>query len=244
MQTLTTTTVIENDEIFTDYSKAYDMMLKINPAYQELQSLFKLQLQKLQISKNAPIKVLDIGGGTGNFSVLVKEYFPNCQITLLEPNSGMIDRAKTKLPSKSMDYDTTPFEKWDTSIKYDLVICMHALYLMPNPKLLIPKIVEHMAPGASALICDIGKPINVLSWSIYLFQKLIVRYGLNETINYFRQGKQISEANKKISKLQRKKNPWEHNLSQFKLYFSQYLTVHDGFSCYRGYSNFVRCVKE
>jgi len=224
MQTFTTTTVIENDKIFTDYSKVYDMMLEINPAYQELQKLFKLQLQKLQINNNAPIKVLDIGGGTGNFSVL--------------------DRAKTKLPSKSMDYDTTPFEKWDTSIKYDLVICVHALYLMPNPKLLIPKIVDHMAPGANALICDIGKPINVFSWSIYLFRKLIVKYGLNQTINYFRQGNQISEANKKISKLQRKKNPWKHNLSQFKLYFSQYLTVHEGFSCYRGYSNFVRCVKE
>jgi|GEM_PF-5017509 len=243
MQTLTTTTQLQNDQIFDDYSQSYDMMLELNPAYQELQMLFKSQLQKLSIDRSKAIKVLDIGGGTGNFSVLVKEIFPNAQITLLEPNRGMIDRAKTKLPSRSMDYDTTAFEKWDSSIKYDLVICIHALYLMPNPKLLIPKIAGHLAPGGNAIICDIGKPINVLNWSIYLFRKLIVKYSLEETLAYFRKGKQITKANKKISALQRKKNPWKHNLSQFKLYFSQYLIVDEGFSCYRGYSNFIRCVK-
>lgn len=234
---------IDQKELFDDYSKGYDLMLKVNPAYQELIQKFTLHVMALPHDHQSDISVLDIGGGTGNFSKVIYDLFPNAKIDIIEPSSGMIALAKEKMPRTSTSFHETTLQKFKVRQQYDIVICVHALYLMENPKLQIPKMHELVKAGGHLLICDIGKKINVLDWSIYLFRKLIVKLGWSETIRYFNIGKAIKKANQKIGKIQNKGQVWRHSLKDFEAYFSPFFNILKAFNCYRNHSRFLICRK-
>lgn len=229
--------------IFDDYSLAYDLLLEVSPPYQQLQQYLKDALKYLFIDPLAEIRVLDIGAGTGNFSRVVLDCFPNATIDIVEPNRPMLERAYDKLQDGKVTGYNMTFQEFKYKQSYDLVICFHALYLMDCPKLQIPKFGDILCPKGHLIICDIGKKINVLDWSIYLFGKLYFKYGWKQSMHYFKIAKAITTSNKKISKLQSQGQSWVHSLSEFNAHIRPFFSIQQSFKCYRGYSNFIVGIK-
>jgi len=114
---------------FDSYSRKYDMLLTYSPPYQEIGKRIVSALQE-QYDREDRFTVLDIGGGTGNFSKKVQDAFPNVVIHLLEPNAHMSAIAQQKLDNIS--FLNTPFEQFESTQQFDVILCVHALYLMPS----------------------------------------------------------------------------------------------------------------
>ena len=167
--------------------------------------------------------------------------FKNAEIYLLEPNNAMRSIAQRKLQKTNTYFLNTPFEEYQPSKTFDMILCVHALYLMPSSKQLIPKFRELMHNQSTLMICDIGQVINVKDWTIYLFKENLKTHGLLKTIQFWRVASEIKVANRTIEKQQRNSGLWSHTLEEFQEWFSEYYKVPTAFSCYRGCSNFLVC---
>lgn len=225
---------------FAEYSRKYDMLLQYSPPYQEIGELLMKELEG-KFSFEAPLRILDVGGGTGNFSKLLLSTFPNAKLTFLEPSSEMMEIAKGKLYNYKVDFLNNVFEEFQIAKKFDLIICIHALYLMPMSIKLVPKFREMMHHNSILMVCDIGQEIKVYDWYLHIAWENLKRHGLLKTIQLLRSSAEIKSANLDIQKKQQSGEIWKHSLSEFRSYFSQYYDVLTGFSCYRGCSNFLTC---
>lgn len=238
-QILSSPSQLVNDFIFDDYSKAYDLMLTINPAYQLLLRQFEESLLELKINKNKALKVLDIGAGTGNFSRIIQDHFPFAHIDILEPNEPMSQCAKAKLDPKKTTIINREFQQFEPEKKYDLIICIHALYLMKNPKLQIPKIKFHLKKTGNIMICDIGKTINVINWSFYIYGRILLKEGFSKMKTCIEQTMAIKKANISIQNNQKEGIYWNHNLKQFRSFLEPFFKIKKSFNTYRNHSRFV-----
>lgn len=225
---------------FDDYSRKYDMLLTYSPPYQAIGQHILSELQK-KYSVHDSFTLLDVGGGTGNFAKIVQDAFPNVEIHLLEPNDAMRAIAQQKLQKIKIHFVSTSFEQYQSPQSFDVVLCIHALYLMPQSKQLIPKFKDLMHAQSLLLICDIGQVINVRDWTIYLFRENLKKHGLLKTIQFWRLASEIKVANRAIEKQQRGSTLWSHTLEEFKEWFSEYYNILTAFNCYRGCSNFLVC---
>ena len=65
--------------------------------------------------------ILDIGCGTGNYTSLLKKKFPKARITALDISSEMVDIARNKLGSESIDFIIADAEEIDIRKSFDLI---------------------------------------------------------------------------------------------------------------------------
>ena len=76
------------------YAEKYDMLLEYNPFYQQLRREIFATVKEWTFEDEACI--LDIGAGTGNYSVLLAGHFPNAKVIHLDNNPAMNGRAGLK----------------------------------------------------------------------------------------------------------------------------------------------------
>ena len=98
---------------FEEYSTEYDRLLQYSPPYQQLVDTVIKKI-KQRFSNQASINVLDIGGGTGNFSKRILKEFPNAQIDFVEPSLDMLTVAKEKLRGEQVVFHQEPFQQIPT----------------------------------------------------------------------------------------------------------------------------------
>lgn len=225
---------------FDDYSRKYDLLVKYSPPYQAIGRLIVDVLLKKYTNKSA-FTVLDIGGGTGNFSKYLLDTFPKASITLLEPNKNMLIIARKKLDHHEIKFVNDTFENFEGKNTFDVLLCIHALYLMPDSKRLISRFKKFMNPSSIFIVCDIGQEINVMDWTIYLIKENIKTNGIWKTLKLFLLSAEIKAANHTIQSKQVSGDLWRHDLNTFRLWFSKYYNVVDSITCYRGCSNFLSC---
>lgn len=225
---------------FDDYSRKYDLLLKHSPPYQAIGQKIVATLQQ-DFSSEDMFSVLDIGGGIGNFSKYIQDAFPKANITLLEPNDKMRAIAANKLDATRSNFLDTPFQNYESQEKFEVVICIHALYLMPESRQLIPKFKANMHANSRLIICDIGQEIKVKDWTIYLLKENFKQHGLWPTLKLFRLSAEIKSANREIQSKQQEGDLWQHDLTTFKAWFSTIYDVLAAHTCYRGCSNFLVC---
>lgn len=225
---------------FDDYSRKYDMLLNYSSPYQQIGEFILVELKKRYQSRD-PFSVLDIGGGTGNFSKIIADAFPNAIIHLLEPNEKMLAIAKHKLKHTTTTFSQLLFQDFQSAQKYDVLLCIHALYLMPHSRALIPRFKEFMHENSSLIVCDIGQEIKVMDWTFFLFLENSKKHGLRRAIQIIQTAAEIKQSNREIAKKQRNGQLWQHTLEEFKSFFSEYYQIQIAFTCYRGCSNFLVC---
>ena len=225
---------------FSEYSTKYDLLSQYSQPYQKLGVLLVKELLQ-RFDKEESFSFLDVGGGTGNFTRIILDHFPNAEGTLLDPSSDMLDYARLKMDNRRVTFIESGFEQFNSRKKYDLVLCVHALYLMPDPKKLIPKFGTHINRTGTILICDIGQQIKVVNWAVYLFLLNLKAYGLLKAISILREANEIVVANREIEKNQKCGKLWTHTLKEFKNMFGKYYKVESGLNTYRGCSNLLRC---
>src|ERR1700689_3195308 len=71
---------------WTAYAQVYDLMAENNPAYQEI----LLRCLETIAHWNLPpgSRIIDLGAGTGNFSVRIAQALPQCRILHVDANTG------------------------------------------------------------------------------------------------------------------------------------------------------------
>ena len=79
---------------FENEATSYDDSLFIIPHYNEV--IAKI-IERVEFSAEAPIRVLDIGCGTGNLSIAILKRFPNATVRAIDFSQEMISVAESKL---------------------------------------------------------------------------------------------------------------------------------------------------
>jgi SAM-dependent methyltransferase len=221
------------------YASAYDLLSEHNPEYQVLLQSFEAFLATIEI----PRLIYDIGGGTGNYTEIAARACPGSEVRLVEPNAGMIASAQSKLADfGNIKYDNRTLEDFDAPCSADLVICVHALYAMPEQEQRLGDLRRLLRPGGLLYLIDLGRYMNVADWRSYLFSSLKKEHGLVGALRVLWQGREIAKQNNAIFKAQKKGVYWTHTEAEIAS-----VAAAAGFeilrqqSVYRGYSDLLVC---
>ena len=221
------------------YAAAYDLLSEHNPAYQDLLEEFKAFLATIE----PPQSIYDIGGGTGNYTQIAAQACPDAEIRFLEPDPGMFAAAKAKLSAHTnITFENLPFEALTDEGAADLVVCVHALYAMPDQRQRLSDLRRLLRPGGWLFLVDLGRHMNVADWRKYLFSSLRKEKGVIGALGVFWQGREIATQNTAIFKAQKDGVYWTHTSEELASAVTE-----NGFEIvrqkpvYRGYSDLLVC---
>jgi predicted TPR repeat methyltransferase len=100
----------------------------------------------------APARVLDLGAGTGQTAVVLHELFPAAALTLVDPSSAMLARARGKVPvAEVVAADAASFLRGDDR-EWDLVAAIGFLELVPDLFELLRLAAGRLAPGGHLVV--------------------------------------------------------------------------------------------
>lgn len=103
--------IVKNN--FSKYAKHYDSHCSV----QNLSALHLASKTELNQFKN----ILDIGCGTGNYTMLLRGSFPDAAITAVDISKEMIDVARGKLEYDNINFITADAETLSLSDRFDLI---------------------------------------------------------------------------------------------------------------------------
>ena len=112
-------------KVFNDVYENYDLMNDIMSI--GMHRLWKSQVFEL-INPNSNDKFMDLAGGSGDLSKIIKKRYNNSQCILVDSNKNMIDKAKKKLSHTNVTYvnakaERLPFE----NNEFDFILCAFGL---------------------------------------------------------------------------------------------------------------------
>lgn len=90
--------------------------------YADVQKNMAKKLIELCVLKRKPEKILEIGSGTGIFTELLIEKFPESEIDILDISESMLEVSKEKFGDKVSRYICADAENYITDMQYDLII--------------------------------------------------------------------------------------------------------------------------
>lgn len=114
--------------LFETEAKKFDNIIPLLiPFYNEI---YTILIDSIPFYRNIPIKILDIGCGTGTFAKILKEKFPCAKITCLDFAQNMIEVAKDKLTDFKDDINflVGDFNNLDIKNEYNVVVSSFALH--------------------------------------------------------------------------------------------------------------------
>jgi tRNA (cmo5U34)-methyltransferase len=131
------------------------VMPQVIPFYKDMvESL----VQAAALDRTGPVRVIDLGCGTGVVSKRIKEVFPEAQITCLDMAENMLEMARAKLSSYSgLRFVLSDFSSYSFDGRYDIVVSSLAIHHLDDPgkKILYAKIHDALAEGGIFLNADL-----------------------------------------------------------------------------------------
>ncbi|MCX6046941.1 MAG: class I SAM-dependent methyltransferase [Chloroflexi bacterium] len=93
-------------------------------------------LDLIPYPRDATIKILDLGAGTGLLAALMAEAFPNAQITLLDISSEMLGKAQERFARQAeqaprIHYHTLDYIHAEIPGRYDVIVSALSLHHSP-----------------------------------------------------------------------------------------------------------------
>ena len=224
------------------YSSAYDLLSMHNPAYQALMQDFSAFLATIEV----PQRIYDVGGGTGNYTEIAARAYPGSEIHLIEPDTSMIRSARSKLAAyENISFHNLALEDVKGTDACDLVICVHALYAMPEQMQRLGDLHRLLKPGGYLYLIDLGRRMNVADWRKYLFSELRRRHGLTGALRIFWQGREVAKQNKAICEAQESGAYWMHSAAELvSAVRNAGFEIISQKTVYRGYSDLLVCRAE
>lgn len=112
---------------FEEEAKEFDeIILKLIPYYTDM---IDALVNSIPFDCEVPVKVLDLGCGTGTVTKTLKEQFKNAQVTCLDLAENMIEMAKIKLNEYTdVEYVIGDFYEYNFSENYDVIVSSLALH--------------------------------------------------------------------------------------------------------------------
>jgi tRNA (cmo5U34)-methyltransferase len=167
---------------FEEEAKGYDeLILKLIPEYR---SMIKYLISSIPFYESKPIKVLDLGCGTGNITAAVKKRYPNARVTCIDLAEHMIELAKYKLSHYTdINYLVGDLRNVKFESDYDLIISSLALHHLQTDEekvKIYQKIYDSLKVGGAFYNAD-----NVLASTKYL-ENVSIKYWkefMNKTIS-------------------------------------------------------------
>jgi tRNA (cmo5U34)-methyltransferase len=169
------------DQVSDDYDES---IRKAIPPYRDmLQAL----LGYCFLAPEKPLRILELGCGTGNLSILLQALFPSAHLTLVDLSSDMLKLAAPKLGGETERLQLLQAGFMDVNFgdeAFDLVISSMALHhLKDNEKpVLYHRIFQWLQPGGLFRCADetLGVPESVHLENIRLWELQAKQNGATE----------------------------------------------------------------
>jgi len=97
-----------------------------------------------RIALEAPRRVVDLGCGSGNVTVLLAQRWPQARILALDSSAEMLVRARTR--SASVEWQQAELGTWQAREPFDLVYSNAALHWLPDHATVFPRLAKAVAP--------------------------------------------------------------------------------------------------
>ena len=118
---------------FEEEAEIFDDLIRtLIPGYEDM---IESMILALPFHQKEKINVLDLGCGTGNISLEVKERFPNAKITSVDMAKNMIKMAKYKLASyNDIEFIIADVRDLEFVDEFDAVVSSLALHHLHHPE--------------------------------------------------------------------------------------------------------------
>lgn len=112
---------------FEEEAHEYDqIILRLIPYYPQM---LEALVGAIPFEPTAPIRVIDLGCGTGTISRKVLESFPNARVTCLDAAANMISMARAKLADyPNARFQAADFNGYNFDETYDVIVSSLALH--------------------------------------------------------------------------------------------------------------------
>ncbi|MBF0592950.1 MAG: methyltransferase domain-containing protein, partial [Nitrospirae bacterium] len=210
--------------------------------YNEIITNFKDEISKWDIPKDTTL--LDVGAGTGNFSIELAKAFPHNNVIHMDFDENMNKLAKKKsLKENLSNFQTMTSNIEDLNLKHNslsAITSVHAIYTFSNPKSVLMNLYNWLDKDGYVFLCDPGRVLDIRDWSVYLAKHLIKSYGIIKTIEIFWKGREISKQNRNIREMQLKGKYWVHTHEEFCNSVTEAgFKIVSSYKCFRGVSDVV-----
>ena len=98
-----------------------------------------------RVRAEAPRTVVDLGCGPGNLTRLLKQRWPNAEVTGLDSSPAMVDTARRN--DDGVRYEVGDVRAWDPDDPVDVVVSNAVLQWVPDHLELVRSLVARVAPG-------------------------------------------------------------------------------------------------
>ncbi|MBN3899023.1 MAG: class I SAM-dependent methyltransferase [Nostoc sp. NOS(2021)] len=143
-------------EAFNSAAENYDNLRRILiPCFDDF---YKTAVAIIPSDGTAPLKVLDLGAGTGLYSGMVQSVFPNAEFTLLDLAPEMLEKAKFRFSKMGKSPKILIGDYIETNLagSYDLIISALSIHHLSDfdKELLYQRIYDVLNPGGMFVNAD------------------------------------------------------------------------------------------
>ncbi|MEH1770769.1 class I SAM-dependent methyltransferase [Nostoc sp.] len=143
-------------EAFNSAAVDYDNLRRtLIPCFDDF---YKTAVEIISGDDTAPMKVLDLGAGTGLYSGMVQSVFPNAEFTLLDLAPEMLEKAKFRFSQMGKSPKILIGDYVDTNLgdSYHVVISALSIHHLSDvdKKLLYQRIYDVLNPGGIFINAD------------------------------------------------------------------------------------------
>ncbi len=114
-------------------------------------------LECIPYERDASIRILDLGAGTGLLTALVAAAFPNASFTLVDISTEMLGKARQRFAGRpNFRFELVDLEHEPLAGKYEAAVSALALHHLAHPQLaaVFGKVYDALAPGGALINAD------------------------------------------------------------------------------------------
>jgi tRNA (cmo5U34)-methyltransferase len=140
----------------------------------EYPQMVEALIAAIPFSHSAPLRVIDLGCGTGTVTACILNTFPNAQVTCIDLAENMVAMARTKLARYPLvRYVVGDFNAFDFDGEYDVVVsslALHHLVTNEDKRRVYGRIYKSLASGGVFYNADVVRGSSDFLQNVYMNQ--------------------------------------------------------------------------